>query len=56
MEKLLFSVLTSLIPVISPEIKKALDQFVDDLAKKAAETPNPFDDILVAFVKVLIGK
>lgn len=42
---------------ISPELRKALADFIKRLEDQAKATPNPVDDILVAVLKfVLIGE
>jgi hypothetical protein len=37
--------------VISPEIRKAIVQFVQQLEEQAKATPNKWDDILVGILK-----
>jgi len=49
--KLLLLVITT----ASPEIKKMLADFLDDLEKKAAATTNPIDDVLVATLKMFLS-
>ena len=40
----------------SPELRKMLQDWIDDLEKQAKQTDNPWDDILVALLKtVLLG-
>lgn len=49
--KLLMLVITT----ASPEIKKMLSDFLDDLEKKAAATANPVDDVLVTVLKMFLS-
>jgi len=44
---LLVKALSVLLPVLTPEIRKLLEESLLDLYKKAVETPNPWDDFLV---------
>lgn len=44
-----------IITTASPEIKKMLSDFLDDLEKKAAATANPIDDVLVAALKMFLS-
>jgi len=48
--ELLIKIMASLLPIISPHLRKALEEFLTDLYKKASETPNPWDDFLVKFL------
>ena len=48
---LLVSVLGAILSVVSPKIREAITNFILDLEKKAKETPNPADDMLVDFLK-----
>lgn len=49
--KLLMLVITT----ASPEIKKMLSDFLDDLEEKAAATANPVDDVLVTVLKMFLS-
>jgi len=40
---------------LSPIIREALIKWVSELEKMAAETPNKWDDFLVAVLKLIIG-
>lgn len=44
-----------LLKAISPELRKALIDFIIHLGVMAKETPNPFDDVVVSVLKVLFG-
>lgn len=56
MEKLILMILKTIIPIISPELKTAIDDFITELAVKAAKTPNKFDDLLVMLLKDIFMK
>ena len=49
------SVLSVLFDRLSPDIKKALKDFLKGLYRKAEATPNPIDDLLVRFLGNLLG-
>ncbi len=48
---ILVAVLGAILSVVSPKIREAITNFILDLEKKAKETPNPADDMLVDFLK-----
>lgn len=39
---------------MSPELRKAMVEFVNRLEAQAKETPNPWDDIFVGIVKFVL--
>jgi len=43
-----------IIGVASPELRKMLEQFLNQLEQQAKATKNPWDDILVAMLKQLL--
>lgn len=47
---LLIKALGVIFPIVTPTIKKALEEFLKDLYVKAKETANPWDDFLVKFL------
>jgi len=47
---LLIKTLAAILPILTPMIKKALEEFLTDLYKKAVETPNPWDDFVIRFL------
>lgn len=51
---LLVSVVQAILRVVSPEIRDYLCNMVRDLKKKAAQTDNPFDDMLVGVLAELL--
>ena len=40
---------------ISPQIRQLIIDFVKDLSKRAEQTPNPWDDILVFILRTLLA-
>jgi len=55
LEKFAIKVLEMIIPVISPELKKEMDEGIKRLEAQANKTPNKFDDILVGLIKTLLN-
>jgi hypothetical protein len=47
---ILIQVFSTVMPVVTPSLKKELEDFLKGLYKKAEETPNPWDDFLVKFL------
>ena len=47
---LVLPILGKLIDLISPAIKAELNNLLTQLYRKAVETPNPWDDMLVGFL------
>lgn len=39
----------------SPELRKLIKEWVLELEKRAKETPNPFDDVLVGLIKIVLN-
>lgn len=52
---LLFRVLAIVLARATPEIVNGLRKFALDLQRRAAETPNPIDDVLAALIVDLVG-
>lgn len=52
---LLIQIFSTILPVVTPQIKKELDDFLVGLYNKAKETPNPWDDFLVKFLLRVLG-
>lgn len=52
---LLVKVLALIISMITPELKDFLKKTIDELAEKAKATSNPFDDVLVQFLRLLVS-
>ena len=47
---ILIQVFSTILPVITPSLKKELEDFLVGLYNKAKETPNPWDDFLLKFL------
>lgn len=54
MEKYLLGILRLLLTVMSPELRKNLEDFVKQLEVNAAKTVNEWDDVFVAILKTLL--
>lgn len=54
MNEWILRLLKLILSVASPELRKMLEQFLDQLEKQAKATKNPWDDILVALLRQLI--
>lgn len=59
MNKTLMNLLLLVLPVIlssaTPELKAMLAKCLNDLEAKAKSTSNPFDDMLIAFLKGVLN-
>ena len=55
MDKWLAALLEQMLKVISPNLKKAVEELVLKLEEQAKATPNPWDDIFVGLLKRVIG-
>jgi len=55
MNKILAKLLPVILTVVSPEIKKAIQEFASKLAVDAKKTPNPWDDVLAAILQSIVG-
>lgn len=57
MKELLFRMIPLVLGVISPELRKNLETWLNNLEAEAKKTPNDWDDYFVAALKiVLLGK
>ena len=54
MNKWLLQLITMVVTVMSPELRKGLDDVLNDLDAKAKKTANPWDDILVGLLKTIL--
>lgn len=52
---LLLKMIHMILGVASPELRKMLVDWVNEFEKKAAATPNPWDDILAKLLKAVIA-
>lgn len=51
---LILLIIKQLLKVISPELRKLIEEWINNLEEQASQTPNPWDNILVGFLKVLL--
>jgi len=57
MDKWILLIITLIVPVVSPELRKMLTEWITQLEIQAKKTANKWDDVLVAMLKsVLLGK
>lgn len=54
MNEWILRLITLILGVASPELRKMLEQFLNQLEAQAKNTKNPWDDILVAMLKRLL--
>ncbi len=55
MEKILYKILAAILKAISPQIRAIVVEFIKRLEVEAPKTPNPWDDLLVLVLKVLLA-
>ena len=55
MDKWILGLLTKILTVISPELRLVVSEWLGDLETRAKATPNPWDDIFVTFLKLLLN-
>lgn len=48
-------ILPTLIDNISPAVRQIIIQIIQDLEKKAKETKNPYDDMLIELLKAVFN-
>lgn len=54
MKDWLFKLITMVVTVMSPELRKGLEDVLNGLEAQAKKTANPWDDILVGLLKTLL--
>jgi len=54
MNKWLLQLITMVVTVMSPELRKGLEEVINGLETQAKKTANPWDDILVGMLKSLL--
>lgn len=54
MNEWLIRIITMVVTVMSPELRKGLEQWLDKLEADAKKTANPWDDILVGLLKSML--
>lgn len=56
MDKWLLRIITLVVSVMSPELRKGLVDLLNNLEAQAKKTANPWDDVLVGLLKsILLG-
>jgi len=55
MNEWILRIITMVITVMSPELRKALVDMVNNLDVQAKKTSNPLDDILVGLLKSILS-
>lgn len=55
MDKWLAILLKQIVTQVSPQLRAAMEEFVDKLEADAKETVNPWDDILVGLIKLVLA-
>ena len=57
MNEWIFRLIGLIVTVMSPELRKGLEDVISDLEMRAKKTANPWDDVLVGVLKtILFGK
>lgn len=54
MKELLIRFIPLVLSVISPELRKFLEEMLNTMETKAKTTPNPWDDYFVAALRVIL--
>ena len=54
-QKMLFKMLLMAMAAATPEIVEGIREGVQKMVERAAETPNPFDDVLVGLLQSIVG-
>jgi hypothetical protein len=55
MDKWLAVLLKQIVTQVSPQIRAAMEEFIAKLDKDAKATANPWDDILVGLIKLVLA-
>lgn len=54
MNEWLLRIITLVVGSASPQLRALIRDWVKDLESRAKETPNPFDDVLVGLIKIVL--
>jgi len=54
MNEWILRLITLIVGAASPELRTMIKEWVLELDKRAKETPNPFDDVLVGLIKIVL--
>jgi len=55
MNEWLLRIMVLVVGSASPDLRKMIKEWVTELEIKAKDTPNPFDDVLVGLIKVVLN-
>jgi len=55
MNEWILRLITLIVSSASPELRAGITAWVKDLEAKAKQTPNPFDDVLVGLLKIVLN-
>ena len=55
MNEWILRLITLIVGSASPELRQLIKEWVLELEKRAKETPNPFDDVLVGLIKIVLN-
>lgn len=55
MNEWILRLITLIVGSASPELRKLIKDWVIELEARAKETPNPFDDVLVGLIKIVLN-
>ena len=55
MNEWILRLITLIVGSASPELRKLIKEWVTELELRAKETPNPFDDVLVGLIKIVLN-
>lgn len=55
MNEWLLRLISLIVGSASPELRAMIKEWVLELEKRAKATPNPFDDVLVGLIKVVLN-
>lgn len=56
MDKWLYKMVKAALGVASPDLVATLREAVQNLSEKAKRTANPWDDALMGFLQMIVGK
>ena len=56
MNKFLLMIISQALGAASPAIVASIRQMVQDMVERAAETENPWDDLICGLLQTLVGK
>jgi len=54
-EKLLLLLIPRMLDTITPQLRDGIHEWLMDLEKKAEATPNPWDNLFVGFLRMVLN-